>query len=181
MVLLTINILLGLLLSTNYNPVRRWPRRRVPIFEIHNWTAYIALGLVCLHPILLLSSSTAGFQIGHVLLPINSPGQRLYNNLGAITFYLVTFVVITSYFRDRLSNKTWKRFHYVAYAAAAFLYTHGLLIDPNLKNLPPDLLDGEKVVIEVCFLTVLACSLWRLQYGRQKRTRRASRQLVTKS
>ncbi len=45
MVLLTINILLGLFLSARYNTVRRWPHRRIPIFDIHNWTAYIALGL----------------------------------------------------------------------------------------------------------------------------------------
>jgi predicted ferric reductase len=60
MVLLTINILLGLLISTRYSPVRRWPHRRVPLFQIHNWTAYIALGLVFAHPVLLLSSNSAG-------------------------------------------------------------------------------------------------------------------------
>ncbi len=41
--LLTLNILLGLLLSTNYNPVRRWPHRKIEIFTLHNWTGYIAL------------------------------------------------------------------------------------------------------------------------------------------
>ena len=44
MVLLTINILFGLLLSARYNSVLSWPHRRLPIFDIHNWTAYIALG-----------------------------------------------------------------------------------------------------------------------------------------
>ena len=45
MVLLTLNALLGVLVSRNYNPAKRWPRRKLPmpLFRIHNWTAYVAL------------------------------------------------------------------------------------------------------------------------------------------
>jgi hypothetical protein len=46
------------------------------------------------------------------------------------------------------------------------LFCHGLLIDPEIKNRPPDLLDGEKVLVECCALAVIAAGLWRL---RQKR------------
>ena len=51
MVLLTVNLLLGLLVSTNYNPARQWPRRKLPfpLFRIHNGTAYVALAVVVLH------------------------------------------------------------------------------------------------------------------------------------
>ncbi len=48
--------------------------------------------------------------------PINSPGQRLYNCLGAAAFYLVLLVVVTSYFRKRLGFQSWKLLHYTAYA-----------------------------------------------------------------
>lgn len=41
--LLTINLLLGLLLSTRYNPVANWPHRRLPLYDLHNWTGYVAL------------------------------------------------------------------------------------------------------------------------------------------
>ena len=75
----------------------------IPIFDIHNWTAYIALALVCLHPILLLCSSSAGFRIIDVLWPIHSPKQTLYNCFGALAFYCVVFVVVTSYLRARQS------------------------------------------------------------------------------
>jgi len=133
-VLLTINILLGLLISMRYNPVRRWPYRRLPLFQVHNWTAYIALSLVFLHPILLLFSKSAGFRIGDILWPLSSPGQRLYNSLGALAFWAVSFVIVTSYYRIKIGRNLWKAFHYVAYAAAALLFVHGLLIDPNLKT-----------------------------------------------
>jgi len=174
MVLLTVNILLGLFLSARYNTVRSWPHRRLPIFDIHNWTAYIALGLIVLHPVLLLCSRTAGFRIVDVLLPIHSPKQTLYNCLGAVAFYCVVFVVVTSYMRSRLGSRLWKKLHYVAYAAAAFLFVHGILIDPELKNAPPDPLDGEKVLVEICALVIIAATIWRIRYQPKKRALQAS-------
>ena len=164
MVLLTLNILLGLVLSTRYSPPARWwPYGRRRIFDVHNWTAYIALALIVLHPILLLFSATAKFHVFDILLPVNSPGQRLYNCFGAAAFYLTLFVIVTSYIRKKMKYRTWKAFHYTAYAAAAMIFLHGIIIDPNLKKLPPDLLDGEKVLIEICLILVVAGSALRIR------------------
>lgn len=174
MVLLTINILVGLVLSARYNTVRSWPHRRLPIFDVHNWTAYIALGLVFLHPFLLLLSSTAGFHVLDILWPLHSPKQTLYNCFGACAFYCVIFVVVTSYFRSRLGSRRWKKLHYVSYAAASFVFVHGILIDPELKNNPPDPLDGEKILVEVCALLIVIATIWRIRYQPKKRLLKAS-------
>lgn len=174
MVLLTVNILLGLTLSARYNSVRQWPHRRIPIFDIHNWTAYIALGLIVLHPVLLLLSSTAGFHIVDILFPLHSPKQTLYNCFGAVAFYCVLFVVVTSYYRSRLGSRLWKKLHYISYAAAAFVFVHGIIIDPELKNNPPDLLDGEKVLVEGCALLIVIATVWRICYQPKKRLLKAS-------
>ena len=163
MTLLTVNILLGLLLSTNYNPVLRWPHRRIKIFEIHNWTAYVALSLALLHPLILLASGTVHFHLLDILFPVWSPGQRNYNILGSLALYTVAFVVVTSYFRPRLGSRLWKKFHYAAYGAAAIFFTHGILTDPELKNQTIDPFDGEKVFIEICALLVIAGTVWRIR------------------
>ncbi|MBV8812343.1 MAG: ferric reductase-like transmembrane domain-containing protein [Acidobacteriaceae bacterium] len=174
MVLLTVNILLGLILSARYNPVRNWPHRRVPVFDIHNWTAYVALALVLLHPILLLLSKSAGFRVIDILWPLHSPKQTLYNCLGATAFYCVVFVVVTSYFRLKLGSRLWKKLHYVSYVAAGFLFVHGILIDPELKDAGPDLLDGEKILVEVCALLIVSATIWRVRYQPKKRSLAAS-------
>ena len=174
MVLLTVNILLGLILSARYNTVRSWPHKRLPIFDIHNWTAYIALGLIFVHPALLLFVGEAKFRIPDLLWPVNSPKQTLYNCLGAAAFYSVLFVVMTSYFRGKLGSRTWKKLHYVSYGAAALLFVHGLMTDPLLKNQPPDLLDGEKILIEVCALVIVVATVWRIRYQPKKRAVGAS-------
>ena len=176
MVLLTVNILLGLAVSVNYNPRRQWPHRKIPLFKIHNWNAYLAIVVVCLHPLILLFSKSKLTQFGifDLLWPLHSPGQRLYNCLGAATFYGFALVVVTSHFRPRLGYRPWKKLHYGAYVAAAIMYVHGTLIDQNLKNAPPDLLDGEKVLVEGCFVAVAAASVWRWRYGSEKKRYQAS-------
>src|SRR6202046_823589 len=175
MVMLTLNILMGLLVSVNYNPKTWWPHRKLPMrfWKLHNWNGYLAMSVAALHPTILLFSSTAKFGIGDFLLPISSPGQRLYNNLGALTFYSFLFVVTTSYFRPQLRYRPWKKLHYTAYAAAALMYVHGTLIDPNLKTQPTDFLDGEKLLVEVCGLLVLAATIARIRYGYSRAAERA--------
>jgi sulfoxide reductase heme-binding subunit YedZ len=170
MCLLTLNLLLGLLVKTNYNPALQWPRRKLPwpLFKIHNWTAYIAIAVVILHPVILLFSSTAHFKPVDILFPIHSPNQTLYNTLGALTFYTFALVVVTSYFRPKLGYRPWKKLHYFAYLAAALMFVHGTLIDPDLKNRPTDFLDGEKLLVEGCFVLVLGASIWRLRRGSEK-------------
>ncbi|HEV2444571.1 MAG TPA: ferric reductase-like transmembrane domain-containing protein [Candidatus Sulfopaludibacter sp.] len=171
MVLLTLNILMGLLVSVNYNFRKQWPHRKlpVPLFRIHNWTGYAALSVAALHPTILLFASTKEkFHPGDLLLPLHSPYQTVYNSLGAIGFYSFALVVVTSYFRPKLGSRPWKKLHYTAYFAAAIMFIHGTLIDQNLKNETPDFLDGEKVLVEVCFLIVAAASIWRWKYGKEK-------------
>jgi predicted ferric reductase len=179
MVLFTLNILMGLLVSVNYNTVKQWPRRKLPIplYRIHNWNAYLALSVAVLHPAILLFSTTAHFKVLDVLWPLSSPGQRPYNVLGALTFYGFTLVVVTSYLRRRLGHVAWKRLHYTAYFAAACMFIHGTLIDQNLKGQPPDLLDPEKVLVEACFLIVVAAAIWRWRYGSEKKRYLAARAL----
>ena len=170
----TAQILLGLLLSVGYNPIRQWPRLRfAKLFTFHNWLAYIGLAVAFVHPMILLASSTAGFRLFDIAVPIWSPTQPLPNTLGAIAFYLVTFVVVTSYFRTAFGRHRWKLLHYTSYAAALVFYVHGISADPLLKNRPPDYIDAEKVYVEGCALAVVAATIWRFRYG--KRTHRFGR------
>jgi len=167
--ILTAQILLGLLLSVGYNPLRKFPHQRVKLFTFHNWLGYIGLSTALLHPLILLFSSTAGFTPFDILVPIWSPTQPIPTTLGAIAFYLVAFVVLTSYFRKVFGRHRWKQLHYVAYAAAVVFYVHGTWADPLLKNRPVDFIDAEKAYVEGCGLLVLAATIWRFRYGKSRR------------
>jgi len=174
----TAQILLGLLLSVGYNPIRRWPRLRwAKLFTFHNWLGYIGLATAALHPTILLFSSEAGFRLFDIAVPIWSPTQPIPNTLGAIAFYLVAFVVLTSYARRVFGRHRWKQLHFTAYVAAAVFYVHGVWADPLLKNRPVDFIDAEKAYVEACALLVIAATIWRFNYG--KRTARIGRGRVT--
>ena len=164
MTLLTLNILIGLIMSVKYNPVRNWPHRRINTFKIHNWTAYIALTIAAIHPVIILFSSTAKFTLVHILYPVNAPRQPWINVLGALALYTLAFVVLTSYFRRELGRKKWKTLHFTAYGTAALFYAHGILTDPNLKDSPIDFLDGEKVYVELCMLVVIVAATLRIRW-----------------
>jgi len=165
---LSVNILLGLLISTGYNPLRRWPRRRIKLFRLHNWTGYAALAISVLHPALILLSATAGFGLIDLVVPITSPQQPVVNTLGAIGLYLVAFAVATSYFRHLFGFRRWKQLHYTTYAAACVFFTHGLLSDPLLQRHPVDWLDAEKVYVEGCASVVVAATVWRVTANRKR-------------
>lgn len=165
--LFTAQILMGLLLSVGYNPIRQWPRLRwIKLFTFHNWLGYIGLATAFIHPLILLFSATAGFRLFDIVVPIWSPTQPIPNTLGAIGFYLVAFVVLTSYFRRVFGRHRWKQLHYTAYAAAAVFYLHGVWADPLLKNRPVDFIDAEKVYVEGCALLVIAATVMRVRYQR---------------
>jgi len=166
--LLTLNLLLGLLLSVGYNPTRQWPKQRIKLFTFHNWTGYIAFFAVVLHAGALLFSSDPKFRLYDVLVPIESPVQPFETTLGAVAFYLVTIVVVTSLKRVRaaLGRHWWKIVHFTTYAAAIVFFTHGVMADPLLKGRPIDFIDAEKAYVEGCALAVLVAVIYRIKYRR---------------
>jgi DMSO/TMAO reductase YedYZ heme-binding membrane subunit len=165
MTLLTVNLMLGILMAVKYNPVREWPHRRISTFQLHNWTAYTALAVACVHPVILLFSDKVHFRILDLIYPLHSPKQPTINTLGAIALHALIFVVATSYFRRRVGRIWWKRLHYTAYAMAPVFYIHGILTDPELGDTPfhLDPLDGEKLYVELCLLFVSVAIVFRLR------------------
>ena len=163
--LLTLNVLIGLLLSTKYNPVRRWPHRRINTVKLHNYTGWAALGLVLVHPAVLLLPNRVDFHLVDLFYPMNAPKQPWINSAGAAAAYLLLVVIATSYFRFRIGRRWWKRIHFATYALFPLYAVHAILTDPALKDRNIDYLDGEKVYVELCVLAVLIAigARWRWQ------------------
>ncbi len=151
----TVNLLLGLLISLRYSPVRNWPHRRINVFALHQWTAYCTILLALSHPVVLLFLHSPHFRVFDILLPIQSPLQPLINLAGAGAMYLLLLVFITSLLRTRIGRPVWRKIHYLVFPAAMLLFIHSTLTDPDLKDGHPDLLDGGKVFVEISALVCL--------------------------
>jgi predicted ferric reductase len=168
-----INLLIGLLLSMRYSPVRLWPHRHINLFALHRWTAYAAIVLVLTHPAVLLFLHTPRFRVFDVLWPVHSYLQPTLNTIGAIALYLLVLVLITSLLRTRIGRPLWRKLHYLVFPAAVLIFVHSIYTDPNLKDGHPDLLDGGKVFLEIAALVIVAAVSLRVRlHGRGLRQQR---------
>jgi DMSO/TMAO reductase YedYZ heme-binding membrane subunit len=166
--LATLNLLIGLSMAVRYSPVKYWPHRHFNLFYAHRITAYATIALTLVHPIILLFVHRVSFRLFDILVPIRSPLQPVQNTLGAIALYLLAIVVVTSLFRLSIGRKWWKRTHLLVYPAAVLLFIHGVFTDSELKTGRADLLDGEKVFVEICFLLILVASLASVRIRRRR-------------
>jgi predicted ferric reductase len=158
----TVNMGLGLLIALRYSPVRLWPHRHINIFHLHSWTAYFVLLLIVLHPVVLLLRASTHFRWIDVLLPFGSPVQPTVNTVGALALYGLLVVIITSFFRLRMGRPLWKKLHYLVFPAFVLMFFHAIFADTLLRNGKVDLLDGEKVFVEICCAFALATWVARL-------------------
>src|ERR1700722_8690530 len=105
----TLNLLLGMLLSLRYSPVRQWPHRHVNLFALHRWTAYVAIILTLTHPAVLLFLRVPQFRLIDVLWPVHSYLQPKLNLAGAGALYLLSILLFCSFFRAGLTGGVWGR------------------------------------------------------------------------
>jgi predicted ferric reductase len=167
-----INLLIGMLLSMRYSPVRLWPHRHFNLFALHRWTAYLAMALVLAHPTVLLFLHAPRFRVVDLLWPVHSYLQPTLNTIGALALYLLALVLVTSLLRTRIGRPLWRKLHYLVFPTAVLLFIHSIYTDPNLKDGHPDLLVGGKVFLEVAaLLTVAAISVRVRLHGRGLRAK----------
>ena len=170
-VVLTVNILLGMMLGTTYKKHNYWKRlpnriKQISILDLHNWTAYVALLLVLLHPTLLLFDPVTKFKFIDIIFPINAPHQRFFVAFGTLSMFAIITVVLTTQkvVKKKMSFRTWKNIHLISYGTALLFIIHGIVLDPKLKNRPLNLLDAEKIVPELCLIILIAASIIRYKY-----------------
>lgn len=169
-------MLLGMLIGVTYRRQKLWrllPERlrHIRIFHLHNWTAYLALLLVLLHPLLLLADPATKFTFLDIVFPVNAPHQKFYVAIGTIAMFAIITVVLTSQkiIRKRIKFRLWKNIHLLSYGTALLFIVHGIVLDPQLKDRPVDPFDAEKLVSELCGLVLLIASFLRYRYHMQAR------------
>ena len=175
LVFLTLNILLGIMLSTAYKQSDYWKKlpdsvKDLRIVEMHNYTAYFALVLVFLHFIIIPLDPSSKFTFTHLLYPLTAPHQPLFVLLGVISFIALLLVIITTQkvIKKKLGTTTWRNIHVISYATGLLFIVHGLVMDPLLKDRPIDFIDPEKLLVEACAILLIAAFFFRYKYKMTK-------------
>jgi ring-1,2-phenylacetyl-CoA epoxidase subunit PaaE len=171
---LTINFFLGMMVGTNYRRLKLWQKapyfiRKFNLVDVHNRTAYIALLLAVVHPVLLLFDPSTKFRFIDIIIPINAPTQKIFVALGTLSLLAIIVIIITTQkiIKKKLGFRTWKNIHLTAYILALLFIVHGVVMDPQLKNRTVDLFDAEKVLSEVCFIVLMAALFFRVRYHKK--------------
>jgi methionine sulfoxide reductase heme-binding subunit len=138
---LTFNILIGMMLSTAYKKHSFWTQlpdriKQINFYDVHNYTAYIALLLVLLHPTLLLFDPATKFKFIDIIFPINAPHQRLFVAFGTLSMFAIITVLVTTQkvVKQKMSLRTWKNIHLISYGTTLLFVVHGIVLDPQLKD-----------------------------------------------
>lgn len=170
-ILLTLNILMGMLLGTAYKRSVYWQKlppflRKADLDRLHTWTGWLVLLLVSLHPIFLILHKESRFTLLDIFFPLHAPSQRLFVLFGTLSYYALLLVTLTSWntLKKRMSFRFWKNIHLVSYGTALLFLVHGLIMDPELKDRPTDWLDAEKLLVECCLLVLLIAAYLRIRY-----------------
>lgn len=171
MVLLTLNIVLGILLSTAYKKTAFWQKlpekiKMLKIFDIHNYTAYLALLIVFLHFIIIPLDPSSKFNFSHLLNPLSAPHQPVFVLLGLLSFCALLLVIITTQkiIKSKIGLNTWRKIHVISYLTGLLFIVHGLVMDPLLKDRPIDFIDPEKLLVQLCALLLIIAFIYRYQY-----------------
>jgi sulfoxide reductase heme-binding subunit YedZ len=154
LVLLTITVALGIA-GVSRLESRHWPR--VVTAGLHKNLSLLVVAFVIVHVLTTVLDTFVSISITAAVIPFSASYRTFWLGLGAIAFDLLLAVVITSLLRGRLSYRSWRAVHLLAYASWPVALWHGLGTGTDSKL--PWLL----ALDAACALLVVGALLWRLQ------------------
>jgi DMSO/TMAO reductase YedYZ heme-binding membrane subunit len=121
---LALDVIVGLLVSTRAGD--RWIARAHAI-DLHGWLSPVALSLVVGHALVLLADGYIHFDLLDLIVPFAAPYRPLAVGAGVIAAYLALVVHASFGLRRRLGTRTWRRLHYLSFAAFVAASVHAVL------------------------------------------------------
>jgi len=129
---------------------------RVVLAGVHRNLSLLAVGLVVIHVLTTVLDPFAGISLAAAVIPFSSAYRTVWLGLGAVALDLLLAVLLSSLVRDRLSYRSWRAVHWLAYASWPVALWHGLGTGTDTRL--PVLL----AVDVLCLAAVAAAGGWRL-------------------
>ena len=153
LLLLTAVVCLGVVTSI------KWQNRAVPLFlsvNLHRNVSLLAIVFLALHIVTAVVDPYTHLGVIAALLPFASYYRTFWLGLGVVAFDLFVALILTSVFRSRVGQRTWRAVHWLAYAMWPIAILHGIGTgsDPSAAWM--------LVVNVVCFALVVAAVAWRV-------------------
>ena len=121
LVLLTLSMVLGLLLSLNVRSPR-WPRFLTN--DLHGFTTLVVLVFIAIHMVATVLDPFMHFGLAGALVPFASGYRTIGMAAGIVAGYLMVAVWITSRLQRLIGWRTWRTLHYAVFAVYVLSIAH---------------------------------------------------------
>ena len=164
LVLLTGTMVLGILTAGRAKS-RSWPAFAQA--DLHKRVSLLAMVFLALHVLTAVVDTYVSVGWLSVVVPFASPYRPLWTGLGTVGVDLMLAVAVSSALRQRISARTWRGIHWLAYGSWPVAMAHSLGMGTDASQL---WMDG---VGAVCTLAVLGSLAWRIGDHNKSRERAA--------
>ena len=130
-VFLVLTLLWGTLVAGRLAPAgraRRW------LVDLHPYLGAVGLAALGLHGTAAVMDTTVGMQWVNTVVPFTSAWRPSAVASGVLAVWCLAAVEITSMARRRLGRRTWRRVHFLSYAAAALMTLHAMTAGTDATN-----------------------------------------------
>jgi methionine sulfoxide reductase heme-binding subunit len=162
LVLLTATLIVGILTAG------RARSRSLPAFaqaDLHKRLSLLAMVFVGIHVLTAVLDTYVDVGWASLVVPFASHYDPLWTGLGTMGVDLMIAVAVSSALRQRISARTWRAIHWLAYGSWPVAMAHSLGEGTDGLKLWMDVLAG------VCTLAVLGAVAWRIDDHRRARER----------
>jgi predicted ferric reductase len=162
LVLLTLALVLGILTAGRMK-TRSWPAFAQA--DLHKWVSLLAVVFLTLHVLTAVLDTYVNIGWFAIVVPFTSSYQPLWTGLGAVSLDLMVAVAVSSALRQRISARTWRGIHWLAYGSWPVAMAHALGEGTDAFKL------WMEVLAAVSTVAVLGSLAWRVHNYRRDRER----------
>src|SRR6266851_651421 len=108
-ILLTLAVVVGLALSTQFQSPSRWPR--LINSELHNFLTLLSTIFLGVHVLAVIADPFTHFGLNEILIPLASHYRPEWMALGIVGLYLGIAIGISTWLRPRIGYTWWRRLH----------------------------------------------------------------------
>src|SRR5260370_34765506 len=123
-ILLTLAVVVGLALSTQFQSPSRWPR--LINSELHNVVRLLSTIFFGVDVLVVIADPFTHFGLNEILIPLASHYRPEWMALGIVGLYLGIAIGISTLLRKRIGYKWWRRLHVLTLAIFALATIHGI-------------------------------------------------------
>ena len=160
LILLTATMVLGILTAGRAKS-RSWPAFAQA--ELHKRISIMAMVFVAIHVLTSVLDTYVHLGWLSIVVPFSSSYEPFWTGLGTVAVDLMIAVAVSSALRQRISPRTWRGIHWLAYGSWPVAMAHALGEGTDGFKLWMDVLAG------LCTVAVTVALIWRISEHRRSR------------